>query len=152
MRLVIKDDDSVQVELDQQGGNPNYVETIEGTVASPFGDKDFSQLLSDSLANNITIYGEINVGEYSGVRAYAYASAEYSTIALSLMLRPALNTAIGVGLLYDSSGLRWRYATQINTQSGTAADYTDYILPLDAVVTTYITHHPLPENSNNEEE
>jgi len=44
------------------GGNPNYVQTITGTLANPWGDYPSQTLFSNALNNNITLLIRFNTG------------------------------------------------------------------------------------------
>ena len=64
MKITIKDDDSVQVELDHSGSD-GYIsyQTIEGTVDNPLGDSGLS--FSD-LVNRIKMF-TLTVGAYPAI-------------------------------------------------------------------------------------
>lgn len=151
MRLTIKDDDSVQIELDQSGGgNPNYVETIEGTAANPWGDVNPAELRIALENNSATARITVDLSYLSP--DLPLTTFEYSTMSggsqlyFSVMnfIEDPLGPSEGGGIAYSANG----------PLSGAVA-YIASIGSLDLSqeaehfpTTLTIIHHPLPENNN----
>ena len=148
MKLIIKDDDSVQIELDQSGGgNPNYVETIEGTLANPWGDLDYSSLVEELVNNNVNIEMDITTSGFPTIRVlldFDMAGEEQYILVGSYIAYEPDNGISGVDLRYDSAGVIsaiFIIVDDVVSDRTTQAEYFD--------TTLTVIHHPLPENSNN---
>lgn len=56
LRIQVNQNDEVAVDNLDGGGNPNYVETIEGTLAEPWGGYAFSDIRRGIANDTITAY------------------------------------------------------------------------------------------------
>ena len=125
------------------GGNPNYIETIEGTLANPWGDKDISEIRASLLRNEISVYLRIGNWPVLAVQAYnGYASgALYATAAYADIL-PLAEYSYGCYIVYfNSSG----------EVSGAFENYGDNTFNSVSTVPTTTTtltiiHPPLPDS------
>lgn len=123
------------------GGNPNYVETIKGTMANPWGEADYVQLVSDVASNNATVYISVpsmslSFDAYLVVDAdntFIVSGADFSVVGDVPSLKLAARASYtSVGAL--SRLLMW--------QNGTTVDVTDQLSGAETDLT--IIHHPMP--------
>lgn len=127
------------------GGNPNYVETITGTLANPWGDKEYAGLIADIDSNAVTAIMVATVPGGGGT------SLPFSLVTIDSSIRgsgafynytnldgPSLNEAFAV--TWDDDGTL-HYA--VITQGGADTDITAYASL--ATTTLTIIHHPLPD-------
>ncbi len=122
------------------GGNPNYVETISGTVANPWGTYSPSALFTaaESGAVSISITATVEgvpqspmifVGDIGrSERAFVYPKIQSSG---------AVDNSLSNVLVYGSTGSVLHYGTFTNPSEG-----MEYINDDTTVLT--IVHHPLP--------
>lgn len=128
--------------MPEPGGNPNYVETVTGTLANPWGDVSYSELLDAVNNNNATCklavdataidFGIIPMIVSSGGSFLYSELVAYASNAVSGWVALVANYS-GTGVLETAYALR----------DGTAIS----LLPFSSSPTTLtIVHHPLPEN------
>lgn len=129
------------------GGNPNYVETITGTVANPWGDTDPLALLTALADGNATVFMEIDasvLGISYPVRPQASNTAalhgDSFWFAAIMTLGETSSTAVLIEYL-DNGVLNFIKAL-INGQYNELSQYAS-ILP----TTLTIIRHPLPEDN-----
>lgn len=117
------------------GGNPNYVETIEGTLANPFGELDFDELYRELGAGGVTLIlsalGATMMGQINGS-----GSILFGTVLFAAPTDAA--PWIGGSVSYVTGDELLDYAKVL--QSGVWAD-----LPAATTTTLTVIHHPLPE-------
>ena len=130
------------------GDNPNYVETITGTLANPWGGVDVADLASDVIANNATVYMTVS---FSGLtRTFLVDFSEYESNNSTIFISACTIDANEI-IAYAAT---WTGAVFENFMSaaGTVTDgltITNYSAYGEYVPTTLtIIHHPLPEEDN----
>lgn len=126
---------SVNVDI-EEGGNPNHVEIITGTLANPWGGMQISTLRNEIQNNNATAYIDFKDGT-GDIRIFlrynsAFFGGDCSTIfgaALSASYYIQYNNtgAVSVAKKFSSNG------TATNISNSTATTLT-------------IIHHPLPDS------
>ena len=126
------------------GGNPNYVETVNGTMANPWGSYTLSELMQGvndksisiiliSVVDNVTlVYSPVTVKNNLLVCFCGEFSAYVAGSAVKLI------TQDSECIFYAPNGDFKSY--------GTLAAPTDYNEYSDSPATLIIIHHPLPEN------
>ena len=136
---------SVPVNVD---GNPNYVETISGTLSNPWGENTPLDLFTAARNGNLTMYIEASV-------AYSEGGAEETATMMFLPIsglptfgftKPSTSTSVlnfaRVG--YSNTGkLSRAVAGNINTSAESQELIT---LSGDTPCTLTIIHHPLPDS------
>lgn len=135
---------------DPGGGNPNYVETITGTVANPWGEYVFSELKTMMMIDAVTVY--IVDDLLPSERIYLEPSADgISGFTGSCHISPQSNLVIVdreieyIG--YNNSGECVALLTITGTLSQYGMTVEDYTAEsAEASCTLTIIHHPLPEN------
>lgn len=130
-------------------GNPNYVETIEGTLANPWGDYTASELFSEASNYSITLFITAELVYSDGGNAetttMSYIKADGSTT--FGFTRPGISaTTIQFSRAgYSSAGTLVKcVAGNINTSAGTQELL---VVPGETPCTLTIIHHPLPSGS-----
>lgn len=112
-------------------GNPNYVETIEGTLANPWGNYSYGTIIQDIADNNITAYLMMTMHpqhiQYSGFPTSGWVSVSATISAVTQ-------------IQYTGGGVL-NFAREYSGFS----TYTD-IDPATPCTLTII-HHPLPNQS-----
>ena len=83
LKISVNQNDAVTVEDTGGGaGNPNYIETIEGTLANPFGELDVEELFSGLANNGLTLIllalGSSLVGQIIGNNSILFGTAVFS--------------------------------------------------------------------------
>ncbi len=119
------------------GGNPNYVETISGTLANPWGDLGAAALYL-ALYRNASASMLVQMGG-AAIRLLLtqkgldeiYASAAYYDPNTS-----SLNEAVGIS--WHEGELKYAYVTQ----NGVTTDMTAYAAAISTTLT--VIHHPMP--------
>ena len=128
------------------GGNPNYVETITGTLGNPWGNIDLQSL-----------YDELVAGDASATITFLRGTTERTR--MTLFFEPDTDVAAGDNAFYTEGvyltasnmnvySLYW-YAGELeeaNYTSGASAkaiDFSDNAEMLAKVTTLTIVHHPL---------
>lgn len=118
------------------GGNPNYVETIEGTLANPWGDR-FSDIYNEYNANNVTIV--IVYDRYTLFPTKTSTTLDF----YGATSMDALSTK-AVRVSYRISNGVLRSAKKLEASATPAYTLTD--ISSDSTCSLRIIHHPLPEN------
>ncbi len=118
------------------GGNPNHVETIEGTLANPFGELDFNELYRE-LSN----YGVTLILSAAGSELFGQISGSHSILFGTVIFAAPDDSAPWFGgsvlyyLLDDTAQLD--YAKVLNNGV--------WVNPPTAMQTELrVIHHPLP--------
>lgn len=133
-------------QLTSGGGNPNYVETITGTLANPWGDIDLSDLVTKipELANIEMVADTPNFGLFKVIAFYSDTSVSY--------LIGQQGSIEGSAILVGEA--RWDIETGNLTScklfSGTETGGVFFdLLPIAnySPSTTKIYYHPLPEDN-----
>ena len=122
------------------GGNPNYVETITGTLANPWGDIDILDLGQKVMNNNATVFLEINDASHSVTPLqglFIVDDVNVSAMFSFSMFFDESFSAISVVFL----GGNFLNSVSID---GTAGSYTVDQIPSTTPTTLTIIHHPLP--------
>lgn len=135
----------VLVDVPQVSGNPNYVETISGTLANPWGEYAASELFSAARGGELTMYISASV-TYS----------ESGTAETATMMFFPISGAPTFGFTKPGSGLNTIYFARIgygNTGKMSKAvagnintlNETQELLqiPSDTATTLTIIHHPM---------
>lgn len=136
---------TVTVNVPQVSGNPNYVETIAGTVAAPWGEYTASELFSAAQSGDLTMYITADVVYTDG-----------GTAATATMMFFPISGAPTFGFTKPGSGLNTIYFARIgygNTGKMSKAvagnintlNETQELLqiPSDTATTLTIIHHPM---------
>lgn len=126
-------------------GNPNYVETIEGTLANPWGNIDFATIANKCLSNDATMY-LVAHGEEAGL----------IEIEISLQRAGMVDDEIHFGVIrYDSST---NLGGALAIYAGPTGNATEAVIEIGGVITDLlemaeqipttltIIHHPLPDS------
>lgn len=135
LRIQVNPNDGVTVdEVGGGGENPNYVETIEDFPVSLIPHERLDEFLDGIENGSLTLYIE------SIFAPRAYASVSSRLIFSSLVLNPT-------GGHVEESGINIQYDTG-NGENLLSVYYADgwVNLPVNAIVTLTIIHHPLPES------
>lgn len=125
------------------GGNPNYVEKIEGTVANPWGAMtpyEVEELRVNVLGKRASVIMSVKV-QQANVIFYLQATGANSLVGSAAFYNTNpidLNEAYKVEYNAPDARLEYIYATV----GGASLDYTQYAAALPATLT--IIHHPLP--------
>lgn len=132
--------------LDQMGGgNPNYVETVTGTAANPWGDVSLDVLTDAILAGNATVYIKVDGSALDlGTQEYYVQNRGIADGYLPFGACGFRNNNWMAGLLiYNiiNKGL--------STSKILFNNVTTDLAPYASLIPTEITiiHHPLPEDS-----
>lgn len=128
------------------GGNPNYVETITGTLANPFDDYNITELAaSANIDNSVNMYlvadaTAIGLGVYPLSWLKPLNDSDNGILYFGASYLPLSGNNLVADVHYSSTGLSLA-RIMIGT---TISDMSPYA---EAIVTTLtIIHHPLPEN------
>lgn len=119
------------------GGNPNYIETIEGTLANPWGEYSYSELVS--AINNHEISCELvfqpsdhSTGHLfyygSGIAGWGYVVGTTNTVGTLYRVLYKTNGTLNVAKIFTS------FNEHIEIDPSTPCTLT-------------IIHHPLPNQS-----
>lgn len=112
------------------GGNPNYVETIEGTLANPWGDYAFNDIMDLVSSRNATL-----ILSFIGAQDYA---CEVQSVHNVPRFFVGYRTGIRyISVVYTTSGV-FSYARSIEDEVTIADGRT--------ACTLTIIHHPLPDS------
>lgn len=129
----------------QDGGNPNYVETIEGTLASPFGEYSPEELLAEIIQNDATVKLYLNGSSLDLGNGTLYPTSTNDTNRLYFQAVARGSTDITEWIAYtatyDESTFELIRAYALS--GGSAFDMLPYANQIPATLT--IIHHPLPE-------
>ena len=118
------------------GSNPNYVETITGTVANPWGNTNYSDLVAGIAQQNITVYFSIPQLSFGGYVESNGESLSMSFAAFDLAESWSL-TLSGLAQYAESGAL----LSLVMWRNGNVIDVTSTFSGATCVVT--IIHHPL---------
>jgi len=123
------------------GGNPNYVETIEGTLANPWGDIDPATLHQSVLSGDADV--RLDIGGPPGFRHLEIQMSPFedSLIYFSGVADSPSNVEewTALALYYELQGTINRVRL---LNDGTVTDMSQYATNLSTVLT--IIHHPMP--------
>lgn len=123
-------------------GNPNYVETISGTLGNPWGN-EFSRLLPLLRSpNDATVTMVVNAGGATTRRVYAYTESDQTEYVASAALGGS-DLNVWEWALYEGDGTYIANGSSHETGSGRFATAT---LSESAVTALTIIHHPLPDS------
>lgn len=118
------------------GGNPNYVETVEGTLANPFGELNIEELFSGLANNGLTLIllalGSSLVGQISGHNNITFGTVIFSDPTDST---PWLGGSVSYYLPDDTVRLGYAKVCQNSV-------WIDVPATTQSVLT--VIHHPLP--------
>ena len=130
------------------GGNPNYVETITGTIANPWGSHAFGDIKAALTSNAITayivddllhgarIYLEASADDLSGFTGSFHISTQSSVVIVDREIEY---------VAYDNNGACIALFGILGTTSQNAMTLDDYTEDAaGAACTLVIIHHPLP--------
>lgn len=126
------------------GGNPNYVETIEGTLGNPWGGYSASDIFSAALAKDITVYLTIHDNTNKYVLGLAPDADSATRSRRFSCVTAAASTSVGVVVaVYGSTGNLTR-CENYSVSSGAAAVIESIESTTPCTLT--IIHHPLPDS------
>ena len=136
---------TVTVNVPQVSGNPNYVETISGTLANPWGEYAASELFSAARGGELTMYISASVTYSEGGTAETATMMFFPITGMPTFgfTRPGANLSqINFArLAYSNSGaLNKAVAGNINTLNETQELLQS---PSDTACTLTIIHHPM---------
>ena len=127
------------------GGNPNYVETVTGTLANPWGSVTPATLQTAISGNNATALLTVDASAIGMGAAYLVATP-FAQQAIAFQAVGSSGSSVAdwaaVDVAYGTNGTL-TYAW-IN-RSGAALDATAYAQSITTTLT--IIHHPLPSGS-----
>jgi len=126
---------SVNVDI-EEGGNPNYVEAITGTVANPWGGMKISTLRNEIQNNNATAYIDFKDGMWN-IRIFLSYSAGFFGGDCLTVFGAALSAAYFIQ--YDNTGA-FSVAKKFSS-NGTATNISN-----STATTLTIIHHPLTDS------
>lgn len=131
------------------GGNPNYVETIEGTLANPWGKYTASELFSAARSGDLTMYITADVVYTDGGTAATATMMFFPITGMPTFgfTKPGANLSqiSFARLAYSNYGaLNKAVAGNINTLNETQELLQT---PSDTACTLTIIYHPLPSGS-----
>ena len=125
------------------GGNPNYIETIEGTLANPFGDLDKREIIGKVFAKDASVFisftfGDVTISMLQGIALNSSVLAFYN------IETDAEDYIESVSMLCYSSG---EYALIADYSAfDSAVFYNDQAKLKFIPSTLIIIHHPLPDS------
>lgn len=124
-----------------QGGNPNYIETIEGTLENPMPGGGWSALCDDILAGNATVNGMLNMGGTNAAFNIVPSGDTVVVYGVASSIRDSLSSSTAATFNWDSDGI---IMVANSLQNGQVVD----LLAMASYIQTTLTiiHHPLPEN------
>lgn len=120
--------------------NPNYVETITGTLANPWGEADYAQLVSDVASKNATAFISVPTMNFA---AYLLADVNDNAFVVNganFLITDPPSLYIAAFARYTSGGA---LSLLLTWQNGTTTDVTSMLSGSETTLT--ITHHPLPD-------
>ena len=128
--------------------NPNYVETITGTLANPFGDYTVGRLAYlANIANNINMFmvvdgSSLSLGVYPLSQMKPMDVNDYNKLFFGAVYLPSdTSKSMVADLHYNTSGLSSAKIMDGITTPTDMSPYANYI-----ITTLTIIHHPLPED------
>lgn len=125
------------------GGNPNYIETIEGTLANPIPYERYSEILNDLENGNVTMY--IN-GSATGVGPYTLYAKPGASSHIMAFFADVVSKYFVSGSFYfpnHEGEILDLYAIRYTIVTNEAVNLSS-IFNSDDPVTTTIIHHPMP--------
>ena len=135
---------AIEEQGSSSGGNPNYVETIEGTMANPWGNIDFETIANKCLSNDATMYLFVH-GEEAGRSdielSLQRAGMGSGEIPFGATRGNSLEGLGGALAIYDGSTGN-AIVTTIEI-GGTVTDLSETAEQIPTTLT--IVHHPLPQ-------
>lgn len=127
------------------GGNPNYIETIEGTLANPWGTHNPSDLWQGLVSKDISMQLSCTISDPIDLYAYPYYGAEEDpedTDAIMFIYGYITGKSASLlkiyNLTYEKTGGLIIAAQVINRNR------TDYDPTSPCTLT--IIHHPMPDS------
>ena len=125
------------------GGNPNYVETVTGTLANPWGEKTPSDLFSGAKSGNLTMIINVDATAIGGTRLSAafYPFGNINVFRLTIANSQLSNWLCVYAEYYDSGVINAAYGLQ----NEAVLDYSLYASLISTTLT--IIYHPLPEDN-----
>ena len=127
------------------GGNPNYVETITGTMANPWGSVDPATLQSAIIGNNATALLTVDASALGMGTAYLVATPfALSNIAFQAVggYGSTSNLWSAALVLYGTTGL---LSAAMILQNDGVVNVREYAQSISTSLT--VIHHPLPSGS-----
>lgn len=125
------------------GGNPNYVETVNGTIANPWGSYTLPELMQGVNDKSISIILTSIVEDVTLV--YSPVAVKNNLLVCFCGVFSAYVAGSNVNLITQDSECIF-YAVNGDFKSyGTLAAPTDYNEYSDSQTTLTIIHHPLPD-------
>lgn len=126
------------------GGNPNYVETIEGTADNPFGSYTISEILLSLANNNISVRLEVYKG--TNERPVVFSAGTYyaGDLIFSGAIYDGLSLIDAIRIVYTETNPAQPLAVATVTTGGETADIRQYMAEFRSALT--IVHHPLPDS------
>ena len=118
------------------GGNPNYVATVTGTLANPFGELDVEELFSGLVNNDSTLMlsslGSLLMGQIGNNNSILFGTVIFSD---STESTPWLGGSVSYYLSDDTVQLGYAKLCQNNV-------WID--IPATTETGLTVVHHPLP--------
>lgn len=148
LRIEVKRNDEVTVDNLDGGGNPNYIEVIEGTFEAPFGNMtrtEIKERLDEAYAGNSNIFLSSDADEFGYFDANSLCGVfpDDDTSMINFSICEVNDSLFGTSVTYYYSlreGLILGSANHYSSEDGV----TEY--DTDAACTITIVHHPMPEN------
>lgn len=120
--------------MPESGGNPNYIETIEGTLENPWGNYNYSELITDINNHEISCELTVRPGDHAIGHLFYYGTA-LSGWGFVYGTANTINNLYRVMYKADGTLNKARIFTSFN-------EYTE-IDPATPCTLTVI-HHPMP--------
>lgn len=121
------------------GGNPNYVQTITGTLDNPFGDVNYSVLASNLYSKSASAYLDIDASALGfGVISSRPSASEQQIYTNGASLRTAVQDSTAFEVAWNSEG----FIDGRMLAGGNVVDLSSYKNALTTTLT--IIWHPLP--------
>lgn len=136
---------SVNVDI-EEGGNPNYVETIEGTLFSPFGNHTRDELLSGIGAGEITAMLTVSLGgkEYTMPGQRVAKNLSFSRLVRADSGTGGSTFLTAVSITYDLRGLNTNTSNYHDSSGSWRIIGREAAKEISCTLT--IIHHPLPDS------
>ena len=145
LKITVNQNDEVTVVNSDGGGNPNYVETIIGTLDNPWGDVTLDVLADDVLEGNATVYLEAD-GTALGLGTQQYyvqlGGSTGSIFVFGACAHGPSNDSWSAGLLRYNK-LTKDLTTAVVLLNGITQDLASYASLIPTELT--IIYHPLPD-------
>lgn len=126
------------------GGNPNYVETIEGTLNEPIPFERYNEVYNELKDGDATVIVSGTINGFGKYNLYAVATST-SISAVNATIIDDFLLSVLVYFPHDSTEVPelWAYQTSIPTLETTNISE---LISADDPITTTIIHHPLPDS------